>query len=133
MKKHANKKLFFVDHDVFGDSFSTLVCVGMSSDDILKYIRTKTKKKLSENEVDAIKGVDGVRGRALRLEDNETLLFLKEPPSDTETIGTLAHEAFHIADFILGTIGVTYNDSSDEMWAYLTQHVVVSVLKHYRK
>lgn len=50
--------------------------------------------------------------------------------SKPNTINTLTHEIFHIADKILRGRGFTLSDDSQEAWAYLIGYISGEVFKH---
>ncbi len=38
--------------------------------------------------------------------------------------GLVAHEMFHVTEFILGRIGMVHNDYTTEAWAYLLNYLI---------
>lgn len=58
-------------------------------------------------------------GRSVSFPNNQTLLRLRNKPETGLDHGTLAHEIFHICEFVLSKINIPLTRDSDEAYAYL--------------
>jgi hypothetical protein len=96
--------------------FDVMVSIGENDEEL--------KEKLNEVGVDA-EGDNNWHyeatglGRAISFPGNQTLLRLRNKPETTADYGTLAHEIFHICEFILHKVGINLTRDSDEAYAYL--------------
>lgn len=73
-----------------------------------------------------------VVGRATLLSCNRSVIRLVRFPSTPNDHGILAHEIFHIVDFLLGRIGLTLTDSSGEAYAYLLGYITEQIYRHLK-
>ncbi|MGF6428207.1 hypothetical protein [Bradyrhizobium elkanii] len=96
--------------------YDTLVCLGVTREQIIEYIEKHFDYKLSEADLTnlTMKGV----GRTGQLENNSFILWLKHFPVLPNDFGALAHETFHVADLMLRFSGLSLSNESDEAWAY---------------
>jgi hypothetical protein len=61
-----------------------------------------------------------VKGRAVMLNNNASVIRLRALPKSNNDYGVLAHEIFHIATFVLDRAGMKLKlGASDEAYAYL--------------
>ena len=61
------------------------------------------------------------------------MIRLKEFSGTNRQIGTLAHEAFHLAEMVFDRIGITHDmKTSGEAFAYFIQHTVKQILDRVR-
>ena len=73
-------------------------------------------------------------GYSSRIDNHYLLLLnLKYINSDTMLIGTIAHEALHISNFILKQTGIKPDVDNDEAQAYLLTWIVEQVYKFKMK
>ncbi len=75
-------------------------------------------------------------GKSVMFPNNQTLLWLKYEPHEPILLGTLNHEIFHCACFILERAGIKYCEDSDEAYAYLIAYltgVIYSKLNIFNK
>lgn len=61
-------------------------------------------------------------GTCTQLKNKNVIMWVKE-----KTPGVVAHEALHATTFILNEIGVEFCDESDELWAYLIEHIIKKI------
>lgn len=99
----------------------------------LKPLRKYLSKFLSQ---DAIREIcDSLRdcklGQTLQIKGSGILVYLPKEPSDAKDMGTLVHELFHAAYFILQKAGIDCNDSADEAYAYLLQFLSEKVFTSF--
>lgn len=87
------------------------------------------KEKLSEilpkdmhKEIKRFKGE--YNGRTIMFDSGQTVIDFK-----TINARDIAHEAFHAVTFILGTIGMTLSEDSDEAYAYFLGFLVEEITK----
>lgn len=76
----------------------------------------------------------GASARIVWNDDFRSYVFMQFYPNvyrsdPVKLYGSIAHEAFHAAHRILTTHGITLTDSSEEAYAYLTEHIVRTI--HY--
>ena len=61
------------------------------------------------------------------------ILNMKYLTDELFTIGTIAHEAFHITNFMMKRVGIKPDIENDEPQAYLLSLIVEHVYKQYKK
>jgi len=59
------------------------------------------------------------RGRAVLTQSNQLILRLNFYPKTPEQLGMLAHEIFHIVEFLLEHINIKLSKKTDEVYAYM--------------
>ncbi len=64
---------------------------------------------------------------------NLILLNKKYLPDEAFAISTIAHEAFHVTNFISKRVGIKPNVNNDEAQAYLLSWIVEQVYKEFKK
>ena len=73
---------------------------------------------------------DTVRGRAVMLPSNQTVIRLKMFPKKYDMMSVIAHEVFHATTFILHRIGMKLElFVSDEAYAYLLGYITTEIYK----
>lgn len=73
---------------------------------------------------------DTVRGRACMFTGNQSLIRLRHYPKSPRCFGELAHEIFHVVEFILTKTGMKLKYGvSDEAYAYLIQFITTEIYK----
>jgi hypothetical protein len=109
----------YIDIDLYSSAINIIIADKLEN--CIKYDR-----ELKNVVVDDIIDADDLNSEALvfDLNDNKgfycyTVCFLKLNCSDR----TLVHESFHIACRILGRVGSTLHDSSEENYAYFIEYV----------
>lgn len=71
-------------------------------------------------------------GRCVMFANNKTVIRLKRR-NRYSMIGTISHESFHAACFILEEVGVKMEMSiSDEVYAYLTGYITSEICKRFK-
>lgn len=110
--------------------YDVLVCLGVTRDEILAYVKRRFIKGLSPSDLEQLEMVG--HGRTIYLENRATILWLKELPKNAEQHGWLAHEIFHTADLILRRLGATLSDDSDEVWAYQIDWLTRTIFKAFK-
>lgn len=118
------KRLFLIQHPTFDSQ--TLVAVDKSDKDIIAWVEKHTDMETGEDFA-AIIACPG-EGRTV-IDGGFTMVRLKTWGGTNADIARLAHEAFHLAEFIFDRIGVKYDlAASGEVFAYFIQHTVKQVL-----
>ena len=125
------KRLIWIDYDVY-PGHSTMLVIGWTPKEIIDWIHKKTSRRddpLNEEELRGINSIRNQSGKSLMLKNGETILWLPGIPDTPYRMGILAHEAWHITDFILHRIGMEYiPDKSDEAFTYMLAHIVQTAL-----
>lgn len=123
------RRLFTIEHDVFDSE--TLVAIGVSDDRIIKWLQECTDLEVT-HELKRLIECHGY-GRTV-MSGSFTMLRLKDFSDTNRQIGTVAHEAFHLAEMVFDRIGIKHDiDASGEAFAYFIQHTVKQVLDVCRK
>lgn len=106
--------------------FDIMVSVGQTDDELLKSVK---QFGLNRNDISEVLNLhETVKGRTLMLlETNQTFMRLKGKPKTTIEFGSLQHEIFHAADFILRKIGISLSADSDEAYAYLIGYLTEKI------
>lgn len=118
------KRLFLIQHPTFDSQ--TLVAVGKSDKDIIAWVEKHTNVETDED----FAAVIACPGEGRTVSDGGfTMIRFKVWNGTHADIARLAHEAFHLAEFIFDRIGVKYDlETSGEVFAYFIQHTVKQVL-----
>lgn len=107
--------------------FDVLVSIGQT-DEELKKVMSKYDVEWSDNMK--------LRGAGLfyMTERNQSMIRMRDFPSDNVGLGYLQHEIFHATTFILDRIGMKMILlKSDEAYAYLAQYLTVEIYKKITK
>lgn len=67
------------------------------------------------------------------INQEQSIFFIWMPskPKTAEDIGFLAHEVFHAVAEIMRTIGVTFSEDSEEIYAYTIGYVMHQILETF--
>ena len=116
--------MFVIEHPTF--DMETLVAVGVNDDAIIKWIKKNT---VIEADADLVALITCVgHGRTAR-HGSFTMLRLDGWKGTNKNIAHLAHEAFHLAEFVYDRIGIRHDvETSGEAFAYFIQYTVEQVL-----
>lgn len=122
----ASGEIFVIHHEVFDSQ--TTVAVGVTDKQIVKWIKKNTTIKVCDDLLEAIY-CEGLARTALH--GSFTMIRFKEWNGTNRDISFLAHEAFHLAEFIYDRIGIKYDmEISGEAFAYFIQNTVDQILEH---
>jgi hypothetical protein len=71
-------------------------------------------------------------GRTVKFIGGETILRLNFVPrlNNPFEMALLQHEIFHVIEFLLVDIGITLNNNTSEIYAYMLQNLTSEVYKH---
>lgn len=119
-----NKRIVFVIlHNIY--PYDVLVSLGQTDEQfrqtIINYQGKSVLKKIEEENKESLK-IDG-QGKAYTGEECIPFIRLKNYPFSLRDHGTLAHEIFHIAYFILNKSGMPLTEDSEEAYAYLIDYL----------
>ncbi|MEW6126736.1 MAG: hypothetical protein AB1757_06835 [Acidobacteriota bacterium] len=109
--------------------YDILVCQGMELDEVRVYLERKYHLRTLDHEA----WEPGRVGKTLHFGTNQTILWLKNAPTNPSGIATLAHEALHSVIQIYQTMGIPFNADNDEVVAYGVEYIVEQVLRDFRK
>lgn len=112
---------FIVDCGTY--PFDILIYFGDSLDDLFKDI----KDKLSKADFKGLKRSKFKVGKAIMLDTNQTVLWLREKPTTARHFGLLSHEIYHCAGFVLRAVGIEYCQETEEAYAYLIQYLTEQI------
>lgn len=121
--------LKLINVDVYDASI--LLVTGESDKAVLKWVKKNTNIHINDHFKNLIKmyghGRTCIAGSFVMMR----IEAFKNTPSNH---ATLAHEAFHAAEFILDRAGVQYHiDHSSESYAYMVSHIVKESLNAMNK
>lgn len=103
--------------------FTIMVSFGQTDREVLSAL----KKAQIYVEDDNIIRMDGV-GRYCLFKGGESLIRLDRYPKTAQDYGSLAHEIFHAATYILDRIGMRLKiRTSDEAYAYLVGYITKEI------
>jgi hypothetical protein len=95
----------------------------MDNDDLTKFIKSKFKMDAEFK--------PGWYGKCVELTkkgDRVIIIALNDEYKGTPgQVGTIAHESFHAAEYILESVGIDHHDKTSEAFAYLIGHICASV------
>ena len=114
-------KIFLIQHDVFDSQ--TLVAVGVSDRRLKKWIRKNTTSVKFDDDMK-------LHGAARTVQNGRfSMIRLRGLDGSNYDISILAHEAFHLAEFLFNRIGVSHDvEISGEVFAYHIQSTIKQVL-----
>jgi hypothetical protein len=73
---------------------------------------------------------DTVRGRAIMLPSNQSVIRFKTISDKSELLSCISHEVFHITTFIMDRVGIKFELMvSDEAYAYLHGFIFLQICK----
>lgn len=130
MKKVQKGGITLIKGTVF--PYDIIVALGVTKEELFKYSDKEFENGISQKDKDERFDFSTCRGKAIRLDNNALILWLKEFPTSPQYHGHLAHEIFHIADMILDKIGVTHSNDSDEVWAYLIDWITKIIYERFK-
>ena len=126
-----NKKRFFLLKGIIYP-YDTVVCLGVSKEEILQYMEKNYIDSLTSEDKDALEMPLNTKGRTLRLKNNAYILWTKYFPVNVEHFETLNHEIFHTSDMMLRKAGLSLSDDSDEAWAYMIGWMTREIYKNFK-
>ena len=130
-KKRKKPSIFTIDLDVF--DAQVLIAMGATESDITNFIKKNSEVEPSAEflEMLQIDQNDSQMGRSIfDSETNWKILWLRHYPKTPYEYGILAHEASHIAHFILENMGVEWSAENDEVVCYTVGYIVKEALSH---
>ena len=119
MKK---KKIFLVDWVIF--PFNVMVCLGSTRKEIIKELK-KFDYTLNEEESERLQMYG--KGRTVMLDGGGTVLWLNYIPKKGS--GVLAHEVFHVVQFLLVKIKMDIDRNNEELPAYMIEYLTNEISK----
>lgn len=130
MKKKKVSTSFVVDMQVY--PFQVMVSIGQDDNQLGRVL---DKYNLTEDDIRACAWPSPyTKGRAVLFSTNASIIRLRGLPETSEDYGTLAHEIFHIASFVLDRIGTPLQvNVSDESYAYLIGYLTTEIFKKINK
>lgn len=121
------KKIFKINYGIY--PYDVVVCIGNTGDEIVKYLSKGIK--LSQAVVESLDSDD--LGRVIILENNVTILILKDLVKTPESLGTLVHEVTHAVHFLFDDVGIPITRANDEACAYTIEYLFTKILMHTLK
>lgn len=97
--------------------YDIAVAYGVSVDEIKKKMK-KFGQEIDKEKEDYLRS-SGL-AHTIKMPNKAVLIYFTQPP----TPGIIAHEAFHAVWMILATMGVEPSVDSEEVYAYMIEHVV---------
>jgi hypothetical protein len=70
-------------------------------------------------------------GKSILFSTNHSLIRIPIFTGTPNDYGVLAHEIFHIAEFVLNRVGITHSSDSNESFAYLIQYITKEIYKEF--
>ena len=83
-----------------------------------------------EEMAEAVEHVDeDYRGTCIMMPTGELVLWMQSVPTEAISIGTLAHEALHITNHVLGEVqGIPFTSDTEEVYSLMVGRIVEKVL-----
>ncbi len=75
--------------------------------------------------------VEGASGCVVFYEDESPLIYIE--PDNEDLAGTIAHEAFHVADHYRKYLGLTLDDEGSESIAWIVGDIAQAIVNSYRR
>jgi len=93
--------------------------------ELAKHFPKAEAKEIAEN------FADEPLGRTLLLHSGQVILYMPKLPLSVADFGTLQHEIFHAAFFILDKAGITLASNCDEAYSCLIQFLTKRILEGF--
>lgn len=125
--KKGRGKVFIVPLIVY--PFDVMVSICQSDEEI----RGELKKRLPldcQGELELSDLKHGAQGRAVMFSNGATLIRLRHQLKYASVKGHLAHEVFHVVEFIMDRIGIKHNIDSGEAYAYLIGYITEKIYEN---
>lgn len=107
--------------------FDVVVIMNHTNKEVRKILKKSTHLNDEDIELAMFKN-ETVRGRAALFSNNQTMIRLKNIPSNTKDYGVLQHEIYHVVNYIMNNIGMKLKiGTSDEAYAYLTGYLTEKI------
>jgi hypothetical protein len=100
-----------------------VVALGSELNDVYKVL----KGKISKADFKELKTYEFHEGKSIMFGSGACLLYTKEEPTNKNYKGILAHEIFHITEFIMSRIGIILTNETSEAYAYLIGHLTTEI------
>lgn len=120
-----NKKKFNFIIDLTIYPFHVMVSIGESDKKVLQRLK-KYGMDYSDPNFIAYQ-TEHAHGRTCRFESGAMLLRLRQVPTTAEDKGRLAHEVFHLAEFLFNNIGLKHHVRCGEAYAYLIGYITEKI------
>jgi hypothetical protein len=88
----------------------------------------KLRKWLPESDIQELRKFDYGTAKSVMFPTGQLLLYMKSKPVTYFEYGTLAHEIFHLACFVMERVGIKYSYDSDEAFAYLIGYLTKEIM-----
>lgn len=108
--------------------YECLVFIGATKDQIMRKMK---QYQMNEEKEKFLDEMELYGGKATMFSDNTMFMWVFD-----DDIPTIAHELFHITEFIMTRSGQKLTDDSDEGWAYLNAHLwsqIIPLVEKYKK
>lgn len=114
--------------------FDVMVSIGESNKQLVKSLK-RYEGSLMERDYELCKYTSAhAQGRACMFTNNASFLRIRKLPKTPKEFGSLAHEIFHVATFIMDRIGMKLEVMvSDEAYAYLISYLTERIYKRTNK
>lgn len=107
--------------------FDVMISMGETDDEL----KTHLLKVNIDNDDHKLKAT--TIAKAVLFYNNTSLIRLRHIPETPRDFGTLAHEIFHVATFIMTEVGMQLNDDTDEAFAHLIGFLTERIYKKLNK
>ena len=113
-------------HELRVDVYRTTVYLAIGRDDkaLEKLVREHHGSECSWRAPTATED-----GLTFTSEGHRPVVWLARAPRDPLSIGVFAHEMLHCTASLMRAAGIPLEESSEEAWAYLTQHLTRGFLE----
>jgi len=108
--------------------YECLVFIGSTKEQI---IRKMVQYQMNEEKEKFLEEMELRGGKAIMFSDNTMLMWIFD-----DDIPTIAHELFHVTEFIMTRSGQKLTDDCDEGWAYLNAYLwkqIIPIIEQYGK
>jgi hypothetical protein len=125
-KTHVSGSFFIIPLQIY--PFDIMVSID-EKDEVLR--NRLAKYGSTKEDCDELMNLsDTVRGRAVMLPSNQTVIRLKTLPKKYDMMSVVSHEVFHATAFILDKIGMKMElFISDEAYAYMIGFLTTEIYK----
>lgn len=115
--------------------FDVMVSIGETDEQVGKHLDKHLPDMLTEDEINSCRYTRDIsRGEAVMFGCGASFLRIRKLPSTPGEFGTLAHEIFHIATFIMNAVGMKLKlRVSDEAYAYLIGYLTKEIYERTNK
>lgn len=109
-------------------TFDVMVSIAQTDEEIKGVLKKHLPADIHD-ELHLAEFKNGSQGRAVMFSNGATLIRIRHQVKYASVRGVLAHEIFHVAEFIMDRIGIKHSLECSEAYAYLIGYLTEEIYK----